>query len=772
MPRGFILEPTYRIEDGRPVVLLHGKLEDGASFLVRDRREVPRFYVRQSDAGRARSLGADVREDGPRRTSLAGESVARVELRQPADCPPLRDRLTRAGVSCFEADVRFAYRYLIDRGLRGSIEIRGESRAGQGVAQVFEDPQLLPARWTPTLSVLSVDIETDPTASRLLSVALCGCGVEEVLLLSPPGAPCPPPASPFPDERALLAAFVRRVLEIDPDVLTGWNFIDFDLAVLQRLAQRCGVGLAIGRGPEPLRLRRPDALAVSSQARIPGRMVLDGIQLLRGSFVRFESYALDAVARSVVGRRKLLGGPERAEAILEAFSSDRAFFVQYNLEDARLVLEILGQLGLIELAVERSLLTGLPLDRVSASIAAFDFLYLTELGRRGLVAPSVGAPGAWAASTSGGYVLEPRTGLHRNVLVFDFKSLYPSIIRTFNIDPAGHVTAPASGEDLIVAPNGAAFRRGPGILPGLLDQLFPRREAARAAGDRVASQAIKILMNSFYGVLGTPACRFASPELANAITSFGREILLWSKERIERQGYDVLYGDTDSLFVRSGLEGDEDARALGADLAARLNRDLAEHIAATWRVDSRLELAFERLYLRLLLPAVRHGSTGARKRYAGLVARTDGGTEVLFTGMEAVRRDWTGLARSVQRELYERLFTDSPVADYLRQVVAELRAGGHDGELVYRKALRKPLDEYEAAAPHVVAAGKARGRAGRVVAYVVTEAGPEPADERSAAIDYEHYVQKQIRAVAEPVLALLGLDFDRVVGDDSQLRLF
>ena len=110
---------------------------------------------------------------------------------------------------------------------------------------------------------------------------------------------------------------------------------------------------------------------------------------------------------------------------------------------------------------------------------------------------------------------------------------------------------PGPGDDPIVAPNGAAFRRQPGILTQILDELFPRREAAKAVGDRVASQAIKILMNSFYGVLGTPACRFHNPELANAITSFGREVLLWSKARIESFGKRVLYGDTDSLFVES-----------------------------------------------------------------------------------------------------------------------------------------------------------------------------------------------------------------------------
>src|SRR5207247_179752 len=142
-------------------------------------------------------------------------------------------------------------------------------------------------------------------------------------------------------------------------------------------------------------------------------------------FVRMEDYSLDAVAREVLGEGKTLSGGDRAGEILRLFEEDTPRFVEYTLTDARLTLEILQKLRLIELAVERSLLTGMPLDRVSASIASFDFLYLSEIRKRGLVAPTVQAK-AVAEPTLGGAVLEPVTGLHANILGFDFKSLYPS----------------------------------------------------------------------------------------------------------------------------------------------------------------------------------------------------------------------------------------------------------------------------------------------------------------------------------------------------------
>ena len=372
-------------------------------------------------------------------------------------------------------------------------------------------------------------------------------------------------------------------------------------------------------------------------------------------------------------------------------------------------------------------------DRVAASIASFDFLYLSELERIRIVAPSVrGSDSRVHVAQQGGHVLEPLAGLHRNVWVFDFKSLYPSIIRTFNIDPLSYVPGSAPETDLIRTPEGA-FRRGPAILPRLLDELFPRREAAKQRRDDTAAHAIKILMNSFYGVLGTSACRFYNPALANSITGMGKQLLLWSKRWFEAAGYTVLYGDTDSLFVRAG-DGDDSERASATalELAAALNAELTRYIAEGWRVHSRLELEFEKLYLRLFLPHARHSARGASKRYAGLVY--GGGRErVEFMGMEVVRRDWTQLAKQVQRELYRAPVLRPAGRCLSRGNRRQVRNGGLDEELVYHKNLRKDTGEYTATTPpHVAAARKSSQPSGRSIRYVVTTAGAEPLDNLQA----------------------------------------
>ncbi len=758
MIRGFLVNASFALESGTPTLRLYGRSEDGRAFLVRERRFRPYFFAETA----CKKLLPHAKPCELR--TLRGEPVLRIEATTPGSMGAMVEALTDQGIRCFEADLRFTTRYLIDADLRGTVGIAGPFRE-QEALRVFDDPVLTPERMTPPeLRLLSLDIETDASAARLLSIALHGSGPDAVLLCAPHARAQDLPSTTrlFSSEAALLQAFCEAISARDPDILTGWNVIDFDLAVLQRVAERVGVPLRLGRDGSPPYLRKARSAFGRSVADVTGRVVLDGIQLLRGSFLQFDEYGLDFVARQVLGTGKTLTAPNRVEEIQNLYQDDLKNFVRYNLNDAELVSRILAKLGLIELSVQRSLLTGMPLDQVSASIASFDSLYLPELRRRGVVAPSVHRDDGPTEPMHGGLVLDPVPGVYKNVLVFDFKSLYPSIIRTFNIDPLGLVHGEGADDDL-VAPSGARFVRRPAILPRILDDLFPQREEAKRRGDAVASHAIKILMNSLYGVFGASSCRFFDTEIANAIPSFGRDILGFTKQCCEQAGYRVLYGDTDSLFVLAGTDDESAAAALAKGLLHELNHELCGYVQKRWKVKSRLELELDTHYLRLHLPMTRQREAGARKRYAGLVEQ-GGKRSVVFTGMEAVRRDATPLAKLVQRELYERLFSDRQVEQYLREMVRAVLAGAHDELLVYRKALRKPLESYTASTPpHVAAARKLAGGHSRHISYVMTLHGPEPVQARHHPIDRGHYVEKQIRPVAEQILHTLGLDFDTVV---------
>ena len=372
-------------------------------------------------------------------------------------------------------------------------------------------------------------------------------------------------------------------------------------------------------------------------------------------------------------------------------------------------------------------------------------------------------------------MLDSVPGLYDDVLAFDFRSLYPSIIRTFRIDPLGMYRP---GVDPLPGEDGATFARGgdASILPALIETLHHARSRAMNEGNQPLSRAIKIVMNSFYGVLGTPGCRFFDPRLPTSITRRGHAIIERARAFFVGKQMAVLYGDTDSLFVHASkgvARGEREVRDLGQELARELTSLLAEELRRDLRVESHLELKFEAHYLRFLMPTTRGTSRGSKKRYAGLVRNSSGGPEVVIRGLEAVRSDWTPLARRVQRELLRRVFTDEPYLVWLEEVGRDLARGALDAELVYTKSLRQGLDAYasEGAPPHVRAARmRDAAEQGEVqVDYVMTVRGPEPVADRRSAIDHGHYVDRQLAPACDVVLGPLGTSFERIAGTQASL---
>lgn len=377
----------------------------------------------------------------------------------------------------------------------------------------------------------------------------------------------------------------------------------------------------------------------------------------------------------------------------------------------------------------------------------------------------------------GGFVMESLPGLYRQVLVLDFKSLYPSIIRTFMVDPfalAQGTGTECDPDDLVPGFNGAIFSRKDAILPSIIERLWQARDRAKAEQNGPLSQAIKIIMNSFYGVLGSNVCRFFDQRLSGSITLRGHEILNLTKDKIEAEfGYTVIYGDTDSVFVWLGDNfPEQEAAAEGRKLEQFLNRWWRDELRQRFDLDCYLELEFETHYRQFLMPTMRHSEKGTKKRYAGIRLFENGDESLIFKGLESVRSDWTPLARRVQRELYEMIFRGEPFEAYLKGVVNDLKAGRLDDELVYRKRLRRPLAEYsKSRPPHVQAAQKAcdtlakQGKlnavsAGMHIEYLITVNGPEPLRFSNSPIDYQHYLDRQIAPIADTILVFLDADFE------------
>ncbi|MEM7078861.1 MAG: 3'-5' exonuclease, partial [Pseudomonadota bacterium] len=336
------------------MIYAFGRLEDDRTFLIRDFDQRPHFLIPAEFADAVKS--GTVEPD--HRLSLAGESLARVSVVLPSDAPGVRDALHGMGIATYEADVRFAMRYLIDRNVRGGVEILGDalqasSGGDQGVDLIFDNPQIAPADVTVAPRVLSFDIETNPHTDRLLAIACYGCGVDEVVVVTDPDRQMPERTIAVADERGALRYFCDLVRRLDVDVLTGWNVIDFDLNFLQRVAQRVRFDLQLGRHPGTVRIREAQGYFGSGHATIPGRLVLDGLDLLRGAFVKMDEYSLGAVASVVLGEGKTIAshGQDKVDDILRSYAEDLAAFAFYARTDARLALQIIERLDLVDLAL-------------------------------------------------------------------------------------------------------------------------------------------------------------------------------------------------------------------------------------------------------------------------------------------------------------------------------------------------------------------------------------------------------------------------------------
>ncbi|MEM3126783.1 MAG: DNA polymerase domain-containing protein, partial [Candidatus Woesearchaeota archaeon] len=285
------------------------------------------------------------------------------------------------------------------------------------------------------------------------------------------------------------------------------------------------------------------------------------------------------------------------------------------------------------------------------------------------------------------------------------------------------------------------------------------------------SYAIKILMNSLFGALANPTCRFYSLDMANAITKTGQYLIKTVIEKVNKEGHEVIYGDTDSIFVKSGAKNYEEAEKIGNNIQKEINKFLEDYIEKKYDMKSHMELEFEKIFIKFFMPTIRKSETGSKKRYAGLLKK-DGKEKISFTGLEFVRRDWTEASKVFQLGILDRVFHNKDVDSYIKEFVSDLKKGRYDDLLIYKKAMTKGIEEYtETTPPHVKAAMKMGKIKSNIIEYIMTENGPEPIDERKSKIDYEHYIEKQLKPLADSVLQFLEKKFDEIVSGKKQTGL-
>ena len=576
----------------------------------------------------------------------------------------------------------------------------------------------------------------------------------------------------FDNEKDLLIKFKEDIIVIEPQIIFGWNVIDFDFKVIKERFETHNLEFKFSKYEGDCRLRLYSDFFKNSTMECPGVLIFDAIHILKMNFISFEDYKLDTVAKEVLGDEKIELVEDNEEdsiddkisAITNLLNKNPIKLIEYNFKDSYLTSAIIEKLKLLELICKRSIITGTPLSRIKSPIATLDIMYLKELHKRGYVAQS-NFNFSESNPIEGAFVIEPKMGFYEDVFVLDFKSLYPSIIMTFNIDP---FTYKESGQ--IEAPNGVKFDKERGILPDLIFKLYKERDIAKKEKDSTKSFALKTTMNSFYGAMASPKSRFYNREVGESITAFARHIIKKAKKFVEEKGHKVIYGDTDSIFVQIKMTKEDKSIKYklerGKELEKEINDYFEKWVQTKYKQSNHLQIEFEKLFTKFFI--------ASKKRYVGY---DEISKKTTFTGMEAIRGDWTDLAKRFQIDLVKQMFAEKKkeeIEKFILKYISDLKEGKFDSLLIYKKKTTKPLNMYiKTTPPHVKAARELTEFTGRLVKYVMTKNGPKHIKliDKDVEYDYEHYIDKQLKGVSDDLLESFGIDFDKLLYSKKQTGL-
>jgi len=782
-----IHQVEYSVGPDIPVIHVFGRDASGSAVKVDVTGFRPYFYA---PAGQVDETplpqDVDVEPDTTYR-SIQGEALRRLYTRRPGDVRDVRDRYQH-----YEADIPFATRFMIDCHLTGGMELP----AG---ALTVDYHDLVPVDIKAPARTCIMDIECvdergfpEPERDPIICVT-CWDSFDEdytTLLWTPGGVPGDAAELSlnarhrvvrFPDEVAMLKGLIDYVRGRDPDILSGWNFVEFDIPyILQRMA---ALGL---RGEDLARLP-----GQTTRNAVRGRSIFDLLGAYRKMHqAQKESYRLDAVAEEELGETKV----RYSGTITALWQSDPARLVEYNYRDVELCVGIDKKNNIIEFYREIARYVGCPLDRTLNSSNVIDIFVLRKASGR-FILPSKGF--AAGDEFEGATVFEPATGLRENVVVLDLKSLYPMAMMTINASPE---TKNPDGE--LRAPNGVRFSREPdGLTRSILSELLVERDERKRLRNQypfgspeyvlydLQQNVLKVIMNSYYGVSGYTRFRLYDREIGSAVTSVGRAIIKHTRDVITDLGYTVLYGDTDSCMVEVPPGSLEETIAKARAIEARLNASYGEFARRELAADKHyFSIKFEKVYRRFF-------QAGKKKRYAGHLVWKEGKDvdEVDVVGFEIRRSDSPQVTREVQHDVLEMILRGDAFRDvqaYLRDVIRRYRRGEYSlDEAGIPGGIGKNLDSYENEDAHIRGAKysnkylgtdfKRGSKPKRVYIKTVTEKYPrtdvvcfEYADQvpPEFVVDWETMLEKTLKGPLSRIIEPLGWDWHDV--DPTRTTLF
>jgi DNA polymerase, archaea type len=820
-----VVDVDYFVVSNKPVVRIFGKTEEGTAVCAFYDKLLPYFYVKPAAALNVDDVikaleginGIRFVDECEKFTPLGYQDkklkLLKITLSNPQDVPTVREKIGALKITeeIYEADIMFKYRFLIDNNIRGmqwiEIDAEREQKTVKSKLPTYRINTVRPLERNenaelrylafdieciPTDATKPVNAKSDPIVMISLSFRPFYRGKDSLVLVAKPFSS--DGVRGFGSEKEMLEEFMNIIDAYDPDVVTGYNINGFDFPYTFERMKQNKLPVNFGRSDKESFSR---TTGISQEFMICGRVVADPYQILkRDPWMKFTRYDLKTVAKQMLQEDKHSVEYSEMPTLWNGTKEQVTRFIEYSRKDADLSMKLLVNKGLLDKFFELSKISGLLLqDTLGGQTRRIETMLMHEFKKKDMVMPS--APSKRDLQKSmheretkglkGATVLEPKKGLHAEgcILVLDFKSLYPSIMRTFNISPDSVVRG--DHENVHTSPSGAHFIDESvyrGIFPDVLTKLTAARGSAKKlmktkSGDEkrilnAKQLALKDMSNSFYGYTGYVRARLYMIDVANSVTSYGRENIEKTRKLVEENfDVEVVYGDTDSIFVKTKLMNLDEAKVLGESISKFITDKLPGH----------LELDFEKIYRTFLILT--------KKRYAGWRFDYVNGKwvdTIEMRGIETVRRDWCSLVSETMMEVLNTILKEGNLEKAIvgvKEKLDNLRKNQIAMEkLTIVKGITQSLDSYKGMLPHIELARKLAARnpqdapkIGDRVGFVIIRGNqmlskraedPEYIEKNKLQIDSDYYIESQLFPPIERIFSSVGIDRGEVFGSGYQ----
>ncbi|MFH1328057.1 MAG: DNA polymerase domain-containing protein [Candidatus Bathyarchaeota archaeon] len=750
--------------------------------------------------------------------------VAKITITEPSRVPEIRDELRKKKFvkEIFEADILFKYRYMVDKGISGMnwIEMEGTPST---TGTVKTNYKINVSKITPVerhddaeLKHMAIDIETTsereglPDATRdeisMISMAFSPNYKSQdtmVFMAKRLKDNGDNSVKSFSSEKDMLEEFSRVMSEFDPDTIIGYNINGFDMPYLAERYRQNRMQCLLGRCSKKSVICR--SFGMINRSDVIGRVVVDAYELIKANarvgLMKLKRYGLGDVSQELLGEDKVDVAHSEITKYWKGTDEQLKKLIEYNRKDSILAMRLVLEKNLLDKFIELSKVSGVLLqDALSSGEASrIENLLLKEFNSRDYIVPCKPTTEETSRrrveretrALKGAIVLEPETGLHKDCVVYmDFKSLYPSIYIAYNICPTT-LLFDEHDLDTIETPYGARFvskKVKKGILPEIVETLIKDRDIVKKEMNAVSDKekrrqlnakqvALKIMANAFYGYTGYIRAKLYVLDIANGITSCGRDLIQRTRDTVDdNTEYTVIYGDTDSVMVKTKTTDIEEAYKIGYFLENHINEAL-ENI-----VTMKIECVFKTM---IILTKKRYAGWSFEKIDSGMIEK------LVMKGIETVRRDWCELVSKTLYTVLEIILKEQDpkkAFDYVREVLKKLQRNEIPIEdLIITKSVSRPISSYKGIQPHIEVVKKMRRRnpneahgVGDRVGFVITQGlqmlssraeDPEYVKKRGIKVDSKYYIENQLLPPLERVFEAMGIEKSELLGEGKQMNL-